>query len=98
MFKLIISPEAKADLDEIWDYIAEDNPEAAGRFLSLLLAECRLLTDSPYIGKERGDLGREGVRSLPFKNYIVLYQIEKDTVDILHIFHAKRDYPRLFRG
>ena len=67
MFKLTISPEAKTDLDDIWDYIAEDSPERATQFLSRIFAECRLLADSPYIGKERNDIGRENVRSLPFK-------------------------------
>ena len=96
MFQLLISPAAKADLDDIWDYIAEDSTEAATRFLSSLLEECRLLAESPYIGREREDVGRKGVRSLPFKNYIILYQVGTDTVEILHIFHSKRDYPSLF--
>ena len=96
MHQLVISPEAKADLDDIWDYIAEESPKAATRFLSSLLAECRLLAESPYIGRERDDIDREGVRSLPFKNYIILYQIGKEAVEILHVFHGKRDYPRLF--
>lgn len=96
MAKLLISPAAMADLDDIWDYIAEDSPEAATRFLSLLLEQCQLLADSPYLGRERADIGREGVRSYPFKNYILLYQVEKNVVEVLHVFHGKRDYPRLF--
>lgn len=47
MPKLIISLEAKADLDDIWDYI-------------------------------------------------IFYQMGSNTVEILHIFHGKRDYPKLF--
>ncbi|MCP4679166.1 MAG: type II toxin-antitoxin system RelE/ParE family toxin [Deltaproteobacteria bacterium] len=96
MLKLVISPEATADLDDIWSYIAEDNPEMATLFLSSILAECRLLSDSPYIGRERDDIQREGVRSIPFRNYIILYQVKKDSVEILHVFHGRRDYPRLF--
>lgn len=96
MPNLIISLEAKADLDDIWDYIAEDNPDAATRFVSSILSECRLVAESPLIGRERDDIGRDGVRSIPFKNYIILYQMGPNTVEILHIFHGKRDYPKLF--
>jgi plasmid stabilization system protein ParE len=31
--ELILSEEAEADLEDIWDYIAEDSPENADRFI-----------------------------------------------------------------
>jgi plasmid stabilization system protein ParE len=34
--RFILAPEATRDLDDIWEYIAEDNLEAADRFLGKL--------------------------------------------------------------
>ncbi len=49
-------PEARADLHEIWDYIAEDNIEAAARFVDLVEGKCTLLARSPDIGRARDEL------------------------------------------
>ncbi|MBZ0185318.1 MAG: type II toxin-antitoxin system RelE/ParE family toxin, partial [Candidatus Obscuribacterales bacterium] len=40
MTTLIISPEARADLEEIGDYIAQDNVEAAISFIERLETCC----------------------------------------------------------
>jgi plasmid stabilization system protein ParE len=36
MRQFILSPLASGDLDEIWEYIAADNPDAADRWLAEL--------------------------------------------------------------
>jgi toxin ParE1/3/4 len=54
--RLVLSPEAAADLREIVDFIAEDNPAAARRFLSRLRAEMDRLATTPGIGHRREDL------------------------------------------
>jgi toxin ParE1/3/4 len=95
MYKLRISPDAKADLDSIWDYIAEDNPAEATDFVLKILDRCELLTEQPYMGPAR-DLIREGLRIHPVDDYVVLYRIIDDIVDIVHVFHGKRDYQGIF--
>ena len=46
-------PDAFADLDEIWEYIAEDNIDAADRVLADIHAVLRTLAASPRIGHRR---------------------------------------------
>jgi plasmid stabilization system protein ParE len=48
-------PDAFADLDEIWEYIAEDNIDAADRVLADIHAVFRTLAASPHIGQRRPD-------------------------------------------
>jgi plasmid stabilization system protein ParE len=43
-------PDAFADLDEIWEYIAEDNVDAADRVLADIHSTLTTLAGSPQIG------------------------------------------------
>jgi antitoxin ParD1/3/4/toxin ParE1/3/4 len=46
-------PDAFADLDEIWEYIAQDNVDAADRVLADIHSTLTLLAGSPQIGHRR---------------------------------------------
>ena len=56
MPKILKRPLAEADLDEIWLYIAQDNPAAADRFLDKIEERCRTLAQFPHMGKGREEL------------------------------------------
>jgi plasmid stabilization system protein ParE len=43
-------PEVRADLDEIWDYIAVENLDAADRVIAEIFAAIRDLVRSPGVG------------------------------------------------
>jgi plasmid stabilization system protein ParE len=45
-----LSPEARADLQGIWVYIASDNPGAADRLEEDIYGACELLAKNPRIG------------------------------------------------
>lgn len=49
-------PDAFADLDEIWEYIAKDNVDAADRVLADIHSTLTTLVGSPQIGHQRPDL------------------------------------------
>lgn len=48
-------PDAQTDFEEIWDYIAEDNADAADRVIGDVLAAVRALVSLPYQGHRRID-------------------------------------------
>jgi len=67
-------PEAFTDLDEIWEYIAEDNIDAADRLLADIYAVLRTLGTSPYIGHRRPDLTARPLRfHLVRDQYLIAY-------------------------
>jgi len=68
MKQVLKRPLAEADLDEIWDYIAEDSPERASNFLRKLYAKMQTLAANPNIGRKRDEL-LPGLRSFPYGNY-----------------------------
>jgi plasmid stabilization system protein ParE len=56
-----LAPEALADLQEIWAYIARDNPAAADRLEADIYQACELLARNPRLGHKRLDLTDEPV-------------------------------------
>jgi toxin ParE1/3/4 len=91
------APPASADLDEISDYIAEDNPEAAGRFVEDITNTCRTLAAFPMSGRARDEL-LENMRSFPVGNYVIFYDVIPDGVEILRVLHGARDFPAIFKS
>lgn len=49
-------PQAEADLEEIWWYIAQDSRDAADVFLDQIEERCAVLAQFPLMGTARGDL------------------------------------------
>ena len=54
--RLRLPSDAFADLDEIWEYIAENNVDAADRVLAHIHSTLTTLAGSPQIGHRRPDL------------------------------------------
>jgi toxin ParE1/3/4 len=49
-------PEAESDLNAIWDYIAEDSPDAADRTIDKIMAAIEALGPFPHQGHYRSYL------------------------------------------
>jgi toxin ParE1/3/4 len=87
--------KALANLDEEAEYIAKDNPAAAGRLVLRILAEAELLRDNPAMGRA----GRvPGTRELVVAGtpYIVPYRVRDELVEILRVLHGARKWPGKF--
>jgi toxin ParE1/3/4 len=86
---------ALANLDAEAEYIAEDNPAAAGRVVEKILRAVDLLKKNPAIGRA----GRvAGTRELVVAEtpYIIPYRVRGESVEILRVFHAARKWPGKF--
>jgi toxin ParE1/3/4 len=93
--QLIFSPTSQRDLNEILDYIAQDKPGAAIRFVETLRESCRRLSQHPHLGEDCSDL-RAGMRRLAVRGYLIFYRLGEDKVEILRVLHGARDWPSLF--
>ncbi|MDJ0763209.1 MAG: type II toxin-antitoxin system RelE/ParE family toxin [Myxococcota bacterium] len=87
--------QSKRDLDDIWDYIAQDNPIAADAFIDLLYEKCYLLVERPEIGKKRPEV-RSDIRSFSVGNYLIFYHLQNGAVIIDRFLSGYRDLPSLF--
>ncbi|HEX7854838.1 MAG TPA: type II toxin-antitoxin system RelE/ParE family toxin [Sphingobium sp.] len=91
MIRLHWTPEAIADRDVIYDYIEADNPRAALALDELISEKANRLVDHPGIGRP----GRvSGTRELvAHQNYILIYDITVDSIRVLRVLHAARQWP-----
>jgi toxin ParE1/3/4 len=95
--KLLLSPRAAADLEEIADYIARDNSARAASFVAELEAKCRAVAASPELYPARDDLA-PGLRMAVHGRYLVIYRdLPRDgVVRIERVLHGARNLPQLF--
>jgi toxin ParE1/3/4 len=94
-----LAPEAEAELDALWDYIAKesDSIEIADRAIDSVTDRFLLLATWPHVGRRRDKDLRPGLRSFPAGAYVIIYRVEADDVLILHVIHGSRDLDALLR-
>jgi toxin ParE1/3/4 len=90
-----VSAAARADLDEIWFYIAQDSPEAADKFIRAIVTRFPRLASMSEMGRRREELSPR-LRSLAFGNYVIFYRAMENGVEIVRVLHGARDLPPLF--
>jgi antitoxin ParD1/3/4 len=70
-------PEAEVDLNEIWDFIAEDSIDAADRVRDNIFAAIQKLAQTPNQGHRRGDLTSRPLRFWRVYDYLIAYAPEE---------------------
>ena len=91
MLRLAWSASALDDLERIVDYIAGRNPDAAERLQAAIEHTAEQLPNFPYLYRPGRVAGtREAV---VHPNYILIYRVGSEAVDILAVVHARQQYP-----
>jgi len=76
---------------DIISYIAERRPAAAQQLADAILHAADSLPDHPYIHRPGRVLGtREAV---VHPNYVLVYRVKAETIEILTLLHARQLYP-----
>lgn len=94
--KIVYTPQAKADLKEIRDYIKTvlQNPTAAQNITTKVIRNIHLLSAQPYIGISLSEkTGRDTeYRCLISGNYGVFYLVKENHIQIIRILDLRTDY------
>lgn len=96
MMPVIFSPEAEADLRDIGDYIAQDNPRCAASFVQELFEHALRIADIPYAYPKRDDLSA-GLMMAVHGSYLILFRVRGGHIQIARILHGARDLKRIFQ-
>jgi toxin ParE1/3/4 len=93
-----VAPEAQADLDDIWHFVARESGsmEVADRLIDSITDRFLLLAAHPYLGRHRDKDLRPGLRSFPVSQYVIIYRVEEEAALILHVTRGSRDIQKLF--
>lgn len=84
-------PQARADLREVLNYIAEDNVDVAARVLDRFLEVFELLGENPDMGHLREDLTTHPVRFFPVYSYLVIYRSGTSPVEVVRVLSGAQD-------
>jgi len=88
-------PDAFADLDEIWEYIAETTSMPPTGFSANIHSTLTTLAGSPQIGHRRPDLTTRPLRfHVARDEYLIAYAPAEKPLWVLAVFHGRRN-PRL---
>ena len=86
-----LHPLAAQDITEIWEYIAADNPLAAGRVREDIHKAIRGLVTFPERGHTRTDLTSRPLRFIRVRQYLIAYAPDKKPLWIIAVVHGRRD-------
>ncbi len=89
-----LHPQAFADLDDIRDFIARENPDAADRLMSEIFDTIRGLVSFPHRGHRRPDLSSRPLRFTLVREYLIAYATEEKTLWVIAVMHGRRS-PRI---
>ena len=87
-------PEARIDLREITDFIADDNPDAADKVLTEILDRLASLARFPHQGHRRTDLTSRPLRFWRVYDYLIAYAPDDKPLWVVAVMHGHRS-PRV---
>jgi len=94
MIEYALHPEARTDLDEIWEFIRADNLDAADRVIAEILSAIRALVPFPDQGHRRSDLTSRPMRFIRMREYLIAYAPIEKPLWVGAFMHGRRS-PRV---
>ena len=94
MSGFVLHPQAYADLDEIWEYIAADSLDAADRTRQEIYEAIQSIVPFPYIGHSRPDLTSKPLRFQSVREYVIAYAPDEKPLAVIAVLHGRRS-PRV---
>jgi plasmid stabilization system protein ParE len=91
---------AKADVFDIWSFIAEANEAAADRGEQAIYDACAFVAETPMRGHSRPDLSARPLRFWTltrYPNYAIVYRPETAPLEIVAVIHGKRNIRRILK-
>ncbi len=92
--RLVYSPAALADLDQIWRYSAESwGEERADIYLAAIRDTLLLLSHNPGLARNAGDI-RPGLMKYGAGSHVLYFRVRADAIVVTRILHSRMDAGR----
>lgn len=98
MWRLVIRNAAKRDIADILDYVTRESGSLVigRRLVGQITQKVEHLSTLPVqMGRDRSELG-EGLRSFPFKGYMLFFRYRGTTMEVVNVVHGSRDIETFF--
>jgi toxin ParE1/3/4 len=90
-----LSAQARQDLKDIKDYIAQDSLDRAEQFVKAIAQRFQALASFPGMGR-RYEMLAADLRGFPVGNYIIFYRSTEQGIAIERILSGYRDLEVMF--
>jgi toxin ParE1/3/4 len=94
MPRVIFSPVARADLQDIWNYIAADSAVQADRLTEKFRVKLEHLAKWNTLGRPRPELEKD-CRSYPFGKYCFYFRPLEGGIEVIRVLHSARDLDQI---
>ncbi len=89
-YRVIWSPRALTDVEEIAHYIEKDSPLYAQAVVTKIVRSTAKLADFPLVGRIVPELNQPEFREIFVYSYRVIYRVTAETVMVVAVIHGKR--------
>lgn len=89
--RVVWRPSALTDRDNIMNYICQDNPDAALVLDEIFELKADQARQRPRLYRKGRVLGTHEIVATP--NYIMVYLVLDETIEVLRILHARHRWP-----
>lgn len=94
MSQVILSPKAKSDLSDIWDYtLAEWGIDQAEKYVRDLWTAMQKQVRDPSASVDISDI-RKGYRKFRSDSHVIFFRLTPAGIDVVRILHQRMDFER----
>jgi toxin ParE1/3/4 len=95
--RAVVGAQARRDLHEAWDFIAQRDVDAADRLLAQVEVAVAMLANVPGAGHARSDVRDPRLRFWVVRPYVIAYRYTSRTLTVVRVVHGARDFRKVFR-
>jgi toxin ParE1/3/4 len=96
MSRYVLSPRARADLDDIWVHtVRRWGTKQAEDYIRLVQNAIETVAEEPRRGRACDEV-RKGYRQYPAGSHVLFYRRVDAGIDIIRILHNRMDFERHF--
>ena len=88
--RILLADQARLDLYEIWEYIAQTSPKSARHWTDKLHETFEMRSAMPQMGISQQHR-RPNLRSWPVGSYLIFYRPLDDGIEVARVLHGSRD-------
>ncbi len=94
MREISLSPGARQDLAEIWDYTVRTwEQRQAETYFRSIDTVFQLIAGNPVVGVSIEDI-RPGYRKFPILSHMIYYKVTPSAIEVVRILHKRMDVGR----
>ncbi len=88
--RVVWTREAMDRLSDIEDFISQDSPQRAAKFVNYLIQRVEGVSKNPRIGRIVPEISNPDIREIIAKKYRSVYKIQENKIEILTVFEGHK--------